>query len=137
MGALVTMDVPAGSPVLDLPWIITIGPLRDDEEWEQVVCGPYERAHALALAETVVADDELIAIVEPILPHVSADEIRAEIAAAQLAATDVTDEDYVDGDDIDVEAGLHHHHAEPGAPPSPAEVRAGRARVLANLATGA
>ena len=47
-----------------------------------MVCGPYERAHALALAEAVVADEELMAVVEPLLPHVSVEEIRGEIAAA-------------------------------------------------------
>ena len=44
-----------------LPWIITFGPLDDADEWEPVVCGPYEHAHALALAEEVVADEELMA----------------------------------------------------------------------------
>jgi len=47
VGALVTLDLPDDSPVLALPWIITFGPLEDGDEWEPVVCGPYERAHAL------------------------------------------------------------------------------------------
>ena len=71
-----------------MPWIITFGPISDDEDWEPVVCGPYERPHALALAEEVVADDELMAVVEPLLPFVSAEEIRAEIAAAEAASVD-------------------------------------------------
>ena len=60
MGQIVTLDMSADSPVLSLPWIITFGPLSDDEEWEPVVCGPYEHAHALGLAETVVADEDVI-----------------------------------------------------------------------------
>lgn len=125
-----TVELPEDSPVRFLPWIVTFGPLTDDEEWEQVVCGPFERAHALALAESVVLDDELLAVVEPLLPHVSVDEIRAELAAARLAAEG--DEDYVEGDDVDLDAA-HHYHTEPSATPTPDEVRAGRARVLGRL----
>ena len=42
-----TLHLPEDSPVLNLPWIITFGPLAEDEDWEPVVSGPYERAHAL------------------------------------------------------------------------------------------
>lgn len=162
MGALVTLDLADDSPVLSLPWIITFGPLDDGDEWEPVVCGPYERAHALALAETVVADEDLMAVVEPVLPHSSVDEIRGEIASAKLAAeSDEDDEDYEDDEDSDdvevsVDADFEEHdhdHAdhdhsdhddeeeeeefyeevEPTAPPSPEEVRAGFARIAARL----
>ena len=88
VGALMTLDLPDDSPILGLPWIITFGPLGDLDEWEPVVCGPYERPHALALAEAVVAEEQLMAVVEPLLPALSADEIRGEIAAAQVAAED-------------------------------------------------
>jgi hypothetical protein len=160
VGALVTLDLADDSPVLSLPWIITFGPLDDSDEWEPVVCGPYERAHALALAETVVADEELMAVVEPVLPHASVDEIRSEIASAKLAAEDEDDDDFeyedeesddvevsVDADyDADHDHGGHDHsdhdHAEdedefeevePTAPPSPEEVRAGFSRIAARL----
>jgi hypothetical protein len=103
VGALVTLDLPADSPVLDMPWIIRFGPLDDDEEWEPVVCGPYERPHALALAEAVVADEELMAIVEPLQPHVSIDQIRGDIAAARLAAEAEADEDDDEFDDDEFE----------------------------------
>jgi len=86
VGALVTLELPADSPAHDLPWIITFGPLDEDDEWEPVVCGPYERPHALALAESVVADEELMAVVEPLQPHLTIDQIRGDIAAARLAA---------------------------------------------------
>ncbi|MGC5661261.1 hypothetical protein ACN261_12800 [Micromonospora sp. WMMD723] len=88
MGALVTLDLPDDSPLITLPWIITFGPLADPAEWEPVVCGPYERPHALALAEAVVADERFMAVVEPLVPALSAEEIRGEIAASRRAAAD-------------------------------------------------
>jgi len=155
VGALVTLDLPDDSPVLTLPWIITFGPIDDSDEWEPVVCGPYERAHALALAETVVADEELMAVVEPVLPHASVDEIRAEIETAKSAAAE--DEDDFDDDDLDEEdlevsvdedfdgdddEGFEaddvddYEEVEPTPPPSPEEVRAGFARIAAKLSQG-
>ena len=153
MGALVTLELPDDSPVLSLPWIITFGPLGDEEEWEPVVCGPYERAHALSLAETVVADDELMAVVEPLLPHASVDEIRGEISSAKLAAESEEydeDEDEFDEEDVDdVEVSVdeeydeqeqddeyeegEYEEVEPTPPPSPEEIRAGFARIAARL----
>ncbi|MEU5527421.1 hypothetical protein ABZ744_10820 [Micromonospora chersina] len=142
MGALVTLDLPDDSPMLGLPWIITFGPLGDDDEWEPVVCGPYERPHALALAEAVVAEEQLMAVVEPLLPALTPEEIRGEIAAAQIAAEDeaarVDEADlYGDFEDvIDEELELaaeRHPEPEPVTPPSRDEVRAGLARIAALL----
>ncbi|MFY1689826.1 hypothetical protein [Plantactinospora sp. WMMB782] len=142
MGALVTLELPDDSPIRTLPWIITFGPLDDSEEWEPVVCGPYERPHALALAESVVADEELMAVVEPLLPRVSAEEIRAEIAAAQLAveaedeAADLDDTSiYGDFEDLGEEEVIGESTDEPRHPPDPTEVRAGIARIAALLTT--
>jgi hypothetical protein len=144
VGALVTLDLPAGSPVLALPWIITFGPLSDEEEWEPVVCGPYERPHALALAEEVVADEELMAVVEPLMPHVSVDRIREEIAAAKEAAEDESDadedagleieveEEYVDEQDAYDEDAAVGPDVPVGAP-SPEEIRAGFTRIAERL----
>jgi hypothetical protein len=100
------VELPADSPVHDLPWIVTFGPLEEDDDWEPVVCGPYERRHALSLAEHVVADEDLMAVVEPLYPRVSVAEIRDDISAARLAAEADEDEDDLDSDDIieDVEA---------------------------------
>ncbi|MCX4386784.1 hypothetical protein OG777_07550 [Micromonospora peucetia] len=142
MGALVTLDLPDDSPMLGLPWIITFGPLGDIDEWEPVVCGPYERLHALALAEAVVAEEELMAVVEPLLPAVSAEEIRGEIVAAQVAAEDETARmegadlygDFEDTIDEELEeAAAQDDHAEPLAPPTEAELRAGFERIAAKL----
>ena len=147
MGTLVTLDLADDSPVQSLPWIITFGPMDDADDWEPVVCGPYERAHALALAETVIADEELMAVVEPVQPHSSVEDIRDEIATAKLAADEDEDDYELDGDnqvelsldgddddDFDDDEELELEEVEPTAPPSPAEVRAGFARIAARLA---
>ena len=154
MGALVTLELPDDSPVLSLPWIITFGPLDDAEEWEPVVCGPYERDHAISLAESTIADEDLMAVVEPLLPHTTIDEIRNEIATARAAAEaeeDDFDTDDFDEDDDDVEVSVDdefdedvaedeeddYEEIEPGPPPSAEEVRAGFARIAAKLSAGA
>lgn len=137
-----TLDLPDDSPMLDLPWIITFGPLGDADEWEPVVCGPYERVPALALAEVVVAEEPLMAVVEPLLPAVSADEIRGEIDAAQVAAEDEAAKvdsadlygDYEDTIDEELDtAAEQDRDARPAVPPSEAELRAGFARIAAKL----
>jgi hypothetical protein len=129
VGALVTLEVAAGSPVVDLPWIITFGPLDDGEDWEPVVCGPYERPHALALARAVVADDDLLAVVEPLLPRVSVAEIRAEVEQARLGPEDRSSEQV---DDEDGEPMLDPGTGPP-APPGADQVLAGFARIAARL----
>ena len=133
VGALVTLDLPDDSPMLGLPWIITFGPLGDPAEWEPVVCGPYERPHALALAEA------LMAVVEPLVPALSAEEVRGEIAAAQIAAEDEAariDESDLYGDFEDVldeeleqAAARAEHPVAPQPAPSEDELRAGFERI--------
>ena len=141
VGALVTLDLPADAPALTLPWIITFGPLNEDEEWEPVVCGPYERAHALALAEAVVADEDLMAVVEPLQPHVTAEQILGDIAASRLAAenedleTAALDEEFADYDDHDHHGHDHDHDHDDHTHEAPSieEIRAGFARIAAKL----
>ena len=128
MGTLVTLDLPANSPVADLPWVITIGSLGDEEDWEPVVCGPYERAHALALAQAVVADEDLMAVVEPLLPRPDAEAIRDEIELARAAAGETEGADDASDDDYET------RRVRPGRAPTEAEVRAGWARIAARLA---
>lgn len=141
VGALVTLDLPADAPALTLPWIITFGPMNDEEEWEPVVCGPYERAHALALAEAVVADEDLMAVVEPLQPHVTVDQIQGDIAASRMAAenedleTAALDAELAgygeEYHDHDHEHGDDHTHE----PPSVDEIRAGFSRIAAKLSS--
>ena len=138
VGALVTLDLPADAPALTLPWIITFGPMNDEEEWEPVVCGPYERSHALALAEAVVADEDLMAVVEPLQPHVTVAQIQGDIAASRLAA----ENEDVETAELDAELADHDHdhdhdHGDDDdhshEPPSVDEIRAGFARIAAKL----
>jgi hypothetical protein len=130
VGSLVTLDLPPDSPVADLPWVITIGSLGDEEDWEPVVCGPYERAHALALAQAVVADEDLLAVVEPLLPRPDAEAIRDEIELARAAAEAPADPDDPGFD----EEAYETRRVRPGRAPTEAEVRAGWARIAARLA---
>ena len=84
-----------------------------------------------------------MAVVEPVLPHASVDEIRNEIEQAKAAAAeDVDEEEYEfdDSGDVDVsldddldelgdDEDLELPEVEPTPPPSPDEVRAGFARI--------
>jgi hypothetical protein len=130
VGSLVTLDLPPDSPVADLPWVITIGSLGDEEDWEPVVCGPYERAHALALAQAVVADEDLLAVVEPLLPRPDAEAIRDEIELARAAAEAPAGPDDPEFD----EQAYETRRVRPGRAPTEAEVREGWARIAARLA---
>ncbi|GAA3335978.1 hypothetical protein GCM10020358_06400 [Amorphoplanes nipponensis] len=129
MGTLVTLHLPPDSPVANLPWIITIGALDDEEEWEPLVCGPYERPHALALAQAVVADEDLMAVVEPLLPLADAAAIRDEIELARSGQE-------LDTTATDLDGGEGPLRTTPGRPPSEDEVRAGFARIAAKLTSG-
>jgi len=123
VGTLLTLDLPDDSPIADLPWVITIGALGDEEDWEPVVCGPYERPHAMALAQAVVADEELLAVVEPLLPLADAEAIRDEIELARAAW-----ESPPSDDGLDSPASVR-----PGPVPTEAEIKAGFARIAARL----
>jgi hypothetical protein len=129
----VTLSLPPDSPVADLPWVITVGASRDDEDWEPVVCGPYERAHALALAQAVVADEDLMAVVEPLLPLLGAEAIREEIEAARVASLEAARIGLADPAGEESEDEEPGERIEPGPAPSAAEVRAGFARLAAKL----
>jgi hypothetical protein len=130
VGTLVTLDLAADSPALDLPWIVTFGPLTDDEDWEPVVCGPYERPHAMSLAEEIVADEDLMAVVEPLLPLVSVDDIRAQLDSARSGAEEG---DWPAGDEPAGEDALAARDHGSAGPPTPEEVRAGFARIARTL----
>lgn len=139
-----TLDLPPDSPVAGLPWVITIGPLGDEEDWEPVVCGPYERVHALALAQAVVADEQLMAVVEPLLPLVGAEAIRDEIELARAAAEPGDEPGGDDADQYELRHGQEDdpdraveqwetRHVRPGPVPTDDELLAGFARVAASL----
>ncbi len=127
VGTLVTLDLPANSAVAELPWVITIGSLGDEEDWEPVVFGPYERAHALALAQAVVADEQLMAVVEPLLPRADVAAIRAEIELTRAVA-EAPEAELVEDD-----ADQQIRRVRPGRAPTEVEVRAGWTRIAALL----
>ena len=132
-----TLDLPADSPIRELPWIITIGPLGDEDEWDPVVCGPYERRHALALAQAVVADEDLMAVVEPLLPLAEVEAVRAEVDRARAAAPHDLDGAADEGDDWDDDGTEPDtRRVPPIVPPSEEEIRAGFARIAATLTRG-
>ena len=145
MGALVTLDLAADAPQHDLPWIITFGPLDEDEDWEPVVCGPYERPHAMAIAQHLIADADLMAVVEPLLPATSLPEIRAEIEKAQRNALEAISDDEADDSldtdlefefDEDLEDDDDHDGHVVADEPTPEEIRAGFARISSRLTSG-
>ncbi len=134
-----TLELEPDSPQHDLPWIITFGPLNDDEDWEPVVCGPYERPHAMALAQHLVADEDVMAVVEPLLPATELRQIRSAIELSQQNALEDIDEEEED-DSLDTDlAHEDHTHEEEGMhvadEPTPDEIRAGFARLSARLTT--
>ncbi|HEX5740258.1 MAG TPA: hypothetical protein VFY17_01745 [Pilimelia sp.] len=129
MGALVTVDVAPDAAEDRLPWLITFGPFADQGAWEPVVCGPYERAHAIGLAGAVAADEDVVAVVEPMWPKVSPAEIRAALDRVRRQAAEA---DAYAGDPYDGEEAGGPPPGETPAP-DPAEVRAGFARVLGTL----
>ncbi|HET6212004.1 MAG TPA: hypothetical protein VFE14_03920, partial [Micromonosporaceae bacterium] len=87
-------------------------------------------------------DEELMAVVEPLLPHVSAEEIQGEIAAARLLAdAEAQSPNGAAADEVDIELEDDEEYGdedddqlEPATPPSVEEVRAGFARIAAKLA---
>jgi hypothetical protein len=140
MGALVTLDLAADAPQHNLPWIITFGPLDEDEDWEPVVCGPYERPHAMAIAQHLIADADLMAVVEPLLPATTLPQIREEIEKAQRSALEaIADDEADDALDTDLEIDFdedldddHEGHVIADEP-TPEEIRAGFARISTRL----
>jgi hypothetical protein len=135
MGALVTLDLPEDSPLLDLPWIVTFGPADENENWDPVVCGPYERAHALSIAETVIADEDLLAVVEPVMPRSSVEQIREDIQQAKaLAEAEAAELEEEALDEFDEDLDEDVPEVEPSTPPTPEEVRAGFARIASRIA---
>lgn len=143
--AIVVSVVPEeDSPFITLPWVVTFKP-ADGDDWDAVTCGPYQREHAEALAEAVALelDDDVLAVVEPLLPALDPESIHEAIeqnrelaaAAADLAEDDDDedlddDEELVDEDEDDDEA-IEEVEFEV---PTPEEIRAGIESVSRELA---
>ena len=70
MGGVIIYEPEEDSDVNEFPWTVTFEPSGGDD-WDSFICGPYERDHAVALAEAVALDDAeggVLAIVKPMLP---------------------------------------------------------------------
>lgn len=131
MGSVIFYDSGDDKAARELPWIVTFAPYEDDESWDSFVCGPYAYDDAMALAETVaMTDDPVHAVVEPLLPRLSPESIRGEIdrsrrRVAELEAAGGEEGDFSEAEEDSEEPTLQV--------PSPDQVRAGQARVLARL----
>jgi len=122
MGGVIIYEPEEDSDINEFPWTVTFEPSGGDD-WDSFICGPYERDHAVALAEAVALDDEeggVLAIVKPMLPALSAEDVSATIEELREA---------VDFDDDDLE----EEEAEFAEPPSPEEIREGMARQYRRL----
>ncbi|HJP74396.1 MAG TPA: hypothetical protein VJ914_09010 [Pseudonocardiaceae bacterium] len=105
MGAVISFEVDEEDEAsfADLPWLVTFEPDDDEagQQWDSFSCGPYLRDHALAIAEAVAFEqDGVIAVVTPILPALTPDDVTAIIEERQAEATAA---DYEDDEDDEEE----------------------------------
>ena len=116
MGAVISFEVDEEDEAsfADLPWLVTFEPDDDEasQQWDSFSCGPYLRDHALAIAEAVAFEqDGVIAVVAPILPALTPEDVTAIIEQRQAEATgagyeddeDEDDDEFDDGTDLDVD----------------------------------
>jgi hypothetical protein len=112
VGAVISLELEddEDSSFAELPWLVTFEPDDDEgsQQWDAFSCGPYLRSHALAIAEAVAFEqDGVIAVVSPVLPALTPDDVTAMIdqrrAEAEAEATDDDDEldDEEESEDVD------------------------------------
>ncbi|HEY4020867.1 MAG TPA: hypothetical protein VGM75_19405 [Pseudonocardiaceae bacterium] len=114
MGAVISFEVDEQDEAsfADLPWLVTFEPDDDEasQQWDSFSCGPYLRDHALAIAEAVAFEqDGVIAVVSPVLPALSPDDVTAIIEERRAEATAAgyeDDDDEFDEDDDDDDVDL-------------------------------
>ncbi|HEX4225618.1 MAG TPA: hypothetical protein VHZ97_24850 [Pseudonocardiaceae bacterium] len=113
MGAVISFEVDEDDEAsfADLPWLVTFEPDDDEagQQWDSFSCGPYLRDHALAIAEAVAFDqDGVIAVVAPVLPALTPEDVTAIIDERRAEATaagyeDDEDDEFEDDDEIEAE----------------------------------
>lgn len=108
MGAVISFEVDEEDEAsfADLPWLVTFEPDDDEagQQWDSFTCGPYLRDHALAIAEAVAFEqDGVIAVVAPVLPALTPEDVTAIIEERVAEATAADYEDDEDDEDEDVE----------------------------------
>ena len=142
MGGVIISEPEDGSPIEDLPWVVVFQSL--DDAWDSFTCGPYERDHAIALAEAVaVEEDDVLAAVEPLLPALEPADILADIAELREAHEDEDEEDDDEESEEDTEDVEEDEESEEDGDeeleitdievPDADEVREGMARVVNRL----
>lgn len=105
MGAVISFEVDEEDEAsfADLPWLVTFEPDDDEagQQWDSFSCGPYLRDHALAIAEAVAFEqDGVIAVVAPVLPALTPDDVTAIIEERQAEAAEYDDDEDDDDDDV-------------------------------------
>jgi hypothetical protein len=108
VGAVISFEVDEEDEAsfADLPWLVTFEPDEDEagQQWDSFSCGPYLRDHALAIAEAVAFEQEgVIAVVSPVLPALTPDDVMAVIEERRAEATAADYEDDEEDDDEDEE----------------------------------
>jgi hypothetical protein len=106
VGAVISFEVDDEDEAsfADLPWLVTFEPDDDEagQQWDSFSCGPYLRDHALAIAEAVAFEqDGVIAVVAPVLPALTPEDVTAIIDERRAEAADY-DDDEDDDEDEDV-----------------------------------
>jgi hypothetical protein len=104
VGAVISFEVDDEDEAsfADLPWLVTFEPDDDEagQQWDSFSCGPYLRDHALAIAEAVAFEqDGVIAVVAPVLPALTPDDVTAIIEERRAEAAEYDEEDDDDDDD--------------------------------------
>ncbi|HEY4455110.1 MAG TPA: hypothetical protein VGN81_12415 [Pseudonocardiaceae bacterium] len=115
MGAVISFEVDEEDEAsfADLPWLVTFEPDDDEagQQWDSFSCGPYLRDHALAIAEAVAFEqDGVIAVVAPVLPALTPDDVTAIIEERRAEATAA---DYEDDEDDDEDEDVDYDGPDP------------------------
>jgi hypothetical protein len=115
VGAVISFEVDEEDEAsfADLPWLVTFEPDDDEasQQWDSFSCGPYLRDHALAIAEAVAFEqDGVIAVVAPVLPALTPDDVTAIIEERRAEASAL---DYEADEDEDVDEDVDYDGPEP------------------------
>lgn len=134
MGGVIIYEPDEESEVNEFPWVVTFEP-SGGEEWDSFVCGPYERDHAIALAEGVALDEGgVLAVVVPMLPALSAVDVVATIEELRQAVEEEEEDEQVNGTPVDFDDDEEFEEQEVEFElPSPEEIKAGMERTYRRL----
>lgn len=137
MGGVIVYEPDDESEVNEFPWAVTFEPSGGDE-WDSFICGPYERDHAVALAEAVALEENgVLAVVMPMLPALSADDVVRTIEELREAAEEeAEEEEQINGTPLEFGSDDSEEFEEQEVEfelPSPEEIKAGMERTYQRL----